>query len=221
MALILLRHTRPLEAAGLCYGRTDLALGADFDAQAARLVDALPAVAHVVTSPLLRCARLAGVIARARGVALTTDPRLTEIDFGTWEGVPWDAIPRAGLDAWAADLLHARPHGGESVAMLRDRAFAAFAHWAGQGAGQRAGQGAGQGEGPDAGPDSRQDSGQDSGQGGDTLLVTHHGVIKSARFLTGGDAAWSSTLDFGDWITLPADVAADALVQKGDRRDAG
>ena len=40
------------------------------------------------------------------------------MDFGAWEGRPWNAIPRAELDAWAADLLHARPHGGESVAML-------------------------------------------------------------------------------------------------------
>ncbi|SDX51129.1 histidine phosphatase family protein [Roseicitreum antarcticum] len=186
MALILVRHTRPLDAAGRCYGRSDLALDDGFEAHAARLVDALPAVARVVTSPLSRCARLAGVIAGARGLPLTTDPRLTEIDFGAWEGVEWDAIPRAALDAWAADLLHARPHGGESVAMLRDRAFAAFAHWGAQGAGQGA------------------------GQGGDSLLVTHHGVIKAARFLTEGAAAWSSNLDFGGWITLSDKVVPDA-----------
>ena len=47
------------------------------------------------------------------------------MDFGAWEGVPWDDIPRSELDAWAADFLHARPHGGESVRMLYERARAA------------------------------------------------------------------------------------------------
>lgn len=179
MALILLRHTRPLQAAGLCYGRTDLDLSDDFGVEAMRLAQELPTgFVRVVTSPLSRCARLAQVIAAQRDLPLTTDPRLTEIDFGAWEGVAWDAVPRAGLDAWAADMLHARPHGGETVAMLRDRAFGAFAHWA--------------------------------GQGGDSLLVTHHGVIKSARWLTDGDAAWQSTLDFGGWITLDRKVVPNA-----------
>ena len=55
------------------------------------------------------------------------DERLREFDFGTWEGVRWDAIPRAELDAWAADFFHARPHGGESVHMLRERVETAIA----------------------------------------------------------------------------------------------
>ena len=43
------------------------------------------------------------------------------MDFGAWEGLRWDAIPRTELDAWAADLMHARPHGGETVAELAAR----------------------------------------------------------------------------------------------------
>ena len=49
------------------------------------------------------------------------------MDFGRWEGLPWSAVPRAELDAWAADLMHARPHGGESVAMLLARTRRALA----------------------------------------------------------------------------------------------
>ena len=45
------------------------------------------------------------------------------MDFGAWEGQDWNDIPRMELDAWAADFLHARPHGGESV-----HAFAARVH---------------------------------------------------------------------------------------------
>ena len=57
------------------------------------------------------------------------------MDFGAWEGRPWDAIARAELDAWAADFMDARPHGGESVAMLAARTAAAIA--AGRAAGGR------------------------------------------------------------------------------------
>ena len=44
------------------------------------------------------------------------DARLAELDFGHWEMQSWDGIPRAEVDAWAADVAHYRPGGGESVA---------------------------------------------------------------------------------------------------------
>ncbi|MEM9050041.1 MAG: alpha-ribazole phosphatase [Pseudomonadota bacterium] len=126
MALILLRHTRPAIAAGICYGRSDLDLAPGFKADADRLALSLPPVSRIVTSPLRRCARLAEHIGAARGLPVDPEPRLSEMDFGAWEGVAWDAIPRAELDAWAADFLHARPHGGETVAMLLARVAAAL-----------------------------------------------------------------------------------------------
>ncbi|NBB97392.1 MAG: hypothetical protein GVY34_04365 [Alphaproteobacteria bacterium] len=126
MGLILLRHTKPDAPEGLCYGRLDLAPATGFAAQAAALTRDLPPVARVVTSPLHRCAILAETIATARGLPVTTDNRLREMDFGAWEGRLWADLPRAELDAWAADLLHARPHGGESVAQLQERALAAL-----------------------------------------------------------------------------------------------
>jgi alpha-ribazole phosphatase len=125
--VILLRHTRPAVADGICYGRSDLGLAADFDAARTAILRDLPEVARVVTSPLSRCRRLAEAIAEARGLDLATDARLAEMDFGRWEGRAWAAIPRAELDAWAADFHGARPHGGESVAMLAARVEAALA----------------------------------------------------------------------------------------------
>lgn len=120
--MILLRHTRPRDAEGLCYGRSDLDLDDDeFEAEAERLVGDLPPVANVVSSPLRRCLLLAKRVAAARALPLCVDARLAEMDFGAWEGLRWDAIPRAELDVWAADFHGARPHGGESVAELGAR----------------------------------------------------------------------------------------------------
>jgi alpha-ribazole phosphatase len=124
MGLILVRHTTPRVAPGTCYGRTDLPLADGFEAEAEAVARALSEAgagrdAPILSSPLSRCRRLAERL----GPAETRDA-FVEMDFGRWEGMAWDAIPRAELDAWAADFLGARPHGGESVADLRDRVAA-------------------------------------------------------------------------------------------------
>jgi len=121
VALTLVRHTRPDVAEGVCYGRTDLALAAGTEAAFAEVLAALEPPTVVVSSPLRRCRLLAQHIARACGVGLTLDADFTEMDFGTWEGLRWDAIGPEALDAWAADFLSYDGHGGESVALLRDR----------------------------------------------------------------------------------------------------
>ena len=126
MGVILLRHTRPDVASGICYGRSDLGVAGGFGAEARRIAAQLPQVNRIVTSTLTRCATLAAWLAQARDLPLSTDPRLVELDFGRWEGLAWDAIPRAELDAWADDLLHARPHGGETVAEMQARTHEAL-----------------------------------------------------------------------------------------------
>lgn len=127
MGLILLRHTAPEVAPGTCYGRLDLPPGPDFADEAAAAVAALPPVARILTSPLVRCRVLAEHLGALRGLPVEVEPRLIEIDFGRWEGTPWDALPRDEIDAWAADFWDARPHGGESVAMFTARVAAFLA----------------------------------------------------------------------------------------------
>ncbi|MEL6416224.1 MAG: alpha-ribazole phosphatase [Pseudomonadota bacterium] len=121
MALILLRHTTPDVAPGTCYGQTDLDTAATFETEAAAAREALPAFDRIVSSPLLRCRKLADFVSAKTGLPVVSDPRLMEMDFGTWEGRAWAEIERSEIDAWAADFYHARPHGGESVAILQDR----------------------------------------------------------------------------------------------------
>ena len=129
MHLTLVRHTRPAVPEGVCYGMTDLDLAPTFDDEAMRVLASLPDATRLVTSPLHRCRRLAERIGAARGLIPIIDERIREFDFGRWESVRWDAIPRAELDAWAADFMHARPHGGESVHMLRERVESALADY--------------------------------------------------------------------------------------------
>jgi alpha-ribazole phosphatase len=117
--LFLVRHPRPARAAGLCYGRLDLELESGaLEATAPAVRASIPTQdlqrARVVSSPARRCAEL------ARALALPAAPELAaalqELDFGRWEGLSWDSIPRAELDAWAADPWRYRPGGAESAA---------------------------------------------------------------------------------------------------------
>jgi alpha-ribazole phosphatase len=114
MKLYLLRHPQPDVAPGLCYGAADVAAGAVAMAEVRmRLASTgLPGDLPVYTSPLRRCAALAGSLGAA---TLHVDARLAEMDFGTWELRPWSDIPRAEVDAWNADLLRYRPGGAENV----------------------------------------------------------------------------------------------------------
>ena len=121
MALTLVRHTRPLGVDGLCYGATEVDLAPGFEAEAGVIAARLGRADRILTSPLGRCRRLAERLGAMLGAPVIVADDWREMNFGAWEGRPWDAIPRAELDAWAADLLNARPHGGESVGHLLAR----------------------------------------------------------------------------------------------------
>lgn len=114
-----MRHPAPDIAPGLCYGRLDVGLSPAGHAALAAMRTTLAAagIGTVVTSPARRCLLLAQAITPTPII----DPRLQELDFGAWEGMPWDAVPRAALDAWAADPLAFAPPGGETGAALIER----------------------------------------------------------------------------------------------------
>jgi alpha-ribazole phosphatase len=124
VAFHLIRHLEPRGAHGLCYGRRDLPCDtASVSREAAALRAQLPERAlresPLFTSPLSRCRALAQAIAAPREAQIADE--LVELDFGAWEGIRWDALPRTELDAWARDVWHYRPGGGESAAMVEER----------------------------------------------------------------------------------------------------
>lgn len=129
MRLILVRHPAPQLASGICYGRSDVMVAPqELQQVCASLKQSLPANLPIYTSPLLRCQDLAHQLAaELPASALYIDARLAEMDFGDWEMRSWDVIPRTEIDAWAANMAHYRPGGGENVMAMATR-LQAFLH---------------------------------------------------------------------------------------------
>jgi alpha-ribazole phosphatase len=124
MELYLVRHTRPLGVEGLCYGRLEVEVDhAGTSTAAAILATQIPPVARlrsrVYCSPAMRCMSLARLLSSPHAPICCED--LLEMDFGAWEGVPWDRIPRVEIDAWAAEPWTYRPGNGESAQMIATR----------------------------------------------------------------------------------------------------
>ncbi|CAO3438613.1 histidine phosphatase family protein [Azospirillum endophyticum] len=108
---------------GRIQGRTDIPLDPEGRDRLAGLTlppDWRDATLHA--SPLSRAVETATLLAPGRPVR--TDPRLIEMDWGTWEGLrglDLRADPASGyrdLEHWGWDF---RPPGGESPADVRDR----------------------------------------------------------------------------------------------------
>lgn len=116
MILHLIRHPQPVVDPGICYGRLDLA-AENVKEAAETLRFRLPPGLPIWSSPLRRCRMLAEELHPQP----LFDMRLVEMNFGDWEGRPWDAIPRPELDAWAADVAGYAPPGGESPRQLQQR----------------------------------------------------------------------------------------------------
>jgi len=132
--LVLVRHGESVwNVEQRVQGQTCRGLTATGHVQAERTADRIATwlgEARVVSSDLGRCVDTAAPIAAALGVAPTTDAVLRERSFGRWEG-----LDRAGLEAddpgryarWRAGEDVIAEVGGESDAVLRERAARAFA----------------------------------------------------------------------------------------------
>jgi alpha-ribazole phosphatase len=123
MRLWLARHAAVVRQDAICYGRLDLVADDALTQEAAlHLHRTLPPDVAVRRSPARRCRQLASALASLRpGLSIAVDPDLLEMDFGHWEGRPWDAIGEPALSAWTRDFASHRPGGGESVQQLLDR----------------------------------------------------------------------------------------------------
>lgn len=119
--LHLVRHGRTAANAGSrLQGRLDLPLDDVGRSQAAALTSLVPAPARLVVSPLIRAHQTAEVF----GAVPEVDHRWLEMDYGVLDGMPLADVPSDVWAAWRADP-HFAPEGGESLADLASRVFAA------------------------------------------------------------------------------------------------
>ena len=122
--ILAVRHPRALLGARICHGRTDAPLAESAEAGADKLLALLDAqpdgvtIDRIISSPLRRALDVARIVALRTGAPLRADDRLTDQDFGAWEGQPWSSLPRTETIAWHADPIHVAPGGGESAAAL-------------------------------------------------------------------------------------------------------
>lgn len=129
MAMIFaVRHPKPAVADATCYGRLDIGLAEPAMPSARRIAYQLPprTICGIVSSPLRRAYDVAVCLAQLTGQPLSIDDRLMELDFGRWEGVAWNRIPRSEIDAWAGAPLDYRPGGGETPRELYARVSEAW-----------------------------------------------------------------------------------------------
>ena len=179
-ALWLVRHAPVVAPPGLCYGDTDLPADADATREAAQaLAQSLPQGVRLCSSPLQRCERLAQALCALR-------PDFTLITD--------TRLREMDFGAWEAQSWDAVPHSAF------DAWTADFAHGRPGGHGESVAEvmarvGA-------AWDEARQ-------SGGDTLWVTHAGVMRAALLWTRGvrlpatAADWPrDVLGFGQVIQL-------------------
>lgn len=123
-ALAVWRHPKPKDVQGRCIGRTDVRVDRR---KAKRLAHRIRhwarqhgAARVVLTSSLQRAASVGRVLA-GWGWQHHIDARLNEMNFGAWDGRPWDAIGADAVNGWCAAFAEHAPGGGESVSALLAR----------------------------------------------------------------------------------------------------
>ena len=121
--IALVRHGQTeVNRAGRLQGRVDVALNERGTQQAAQLGIAFAnePVTRVISSPLQRARDSAAPIARAHALAVDTDERLVEIDYGEWDERGLREIAPEDWERWRGDPTFTPP-GGESLGQVGER----------------------------------------------------------------------------------------------------
>jgi broad specificity phosphatase PhoE len=120
--IALVRHGRTeANRAGLLLGRADPPLDDTGRAQASALAASFAdSPVAVISSPLRRTVATAEAIAAPWGLAVETDERLIELDYGEWDERPLADVPVEAWVRWRDEPTFAPP-GGESLADVQRR----------------------------------------------------------------------------------------------------
>jgi alpha-ribazole phosphatase len=158
LSIWLVRHA-PVAVSGICYGQSDVAVTLDPVEAASRIATywdrmELPAVREVWTSPWSRCHEVARALADGWQLQQSVDARLSELNFGRWEGLSYDEIRACDGERfarWVSSCDTLSPPEGETASDLMTR----VGTWL-----------------------------EERENHGPLLAVTHAGVIRAARAIT-------------------------------------
>lgn len=118
----LLRHGAIAGDPGL-YGQTDVPVSECGWQQMLQSVNVDLQYQQVISSPLQRCHRFAKDYSHRHSLQLSTEPLLQEMNFGEWDGRPFDQLQDrwAELEAFWQQPAQITPPGGESLVSFKER----------------------------------------------------------------------------------------------------
>ncbi|MFD1294049.1 alpha-ribazole phosphatase [Lutibacter holmesii] len=124
MEIYLVRHTTPNIEKGICYGQSNIDVAASFKNEVDAILNALDITKETVvySSPLKRCTRLAQQFSKN----IIIDDRLMELNFGDWELLNWDNLPKKASNIWMNDFVNVSTPNGEAYIDLAKRANEIF-----------------------------------------------------------------------------------------------
>lgn len=123
--ITLVRHGKVAGPAAL-YGRTDIALSSAGHSDLTRTLNSLHTqtpITHIISSPRIRCLQVAREFSVQHKISLHTEDNLQEMDFGIWDGIPFDDLG----EQWKnIEIFWESPHGvqppeGESLTTFATR----------------------------------------------------------------------------------------------------
>ena len=132
MRLYLLRHGQTeWNIEGKIQGKTDIPLNETGLRQARCLAEGMREreISAVYSSPLLRAAQTAEILAEEKGLSVSVLPEFREVDFGLWEGRSWTEVAaefHEDFRRWEENPAEYMPTGGESRESCRERCRAAM-----------------------------------------------------------------------------------------------
>lgn len=159
-SLVLARHGRTAwNAVGRWQGQADPPLDDEGRRQAADLARSLDGtgIGAIVSSDLARAAETACIVGEHLDLPVTEDPRLREIDVGSWSGLTRAEVAERFPEGFAQWQAGAIGHDGETREALAERVVAALVDVAAR------------------------------HPGATVLVVTHGGAIRAARRVATGD----------------------------------
>lgn len=132
MKIYLIRHGQTdWNIAGMIQGSHDIPLNETGRIQARKLAEAMDQrpITKIFSSPLIRAAETAQMIAKRQKVELCSIKPLVEVEFGKWEGLTWAEIENQfpeELKRWTMNPQEVSPPGGETLTSIRNRCVEAW-----------------------------------------------------------------------------------------------